>query len=68
MNYDFLQPQLFLLFTQRFHCHRQLSSGMLGRQVLPLLASFLVKQAVPYVTQSIPPSSLLLLLTCCLSV
>ena len=52
MNYDFLQPQLFRLLTQCFDCHRQPSSGILGRQVLPLLASCLSKQAVPYVTQS----------------
>ena len=57
MNYDFHQPQLFSLLTQRFDCHRQPSSGILGRQVLPLLANCLGKQAVPYVTRSIPPSS-----------
>ena len=57
MNYDFFQPQLFLLLTQSFDCHRQPLSGILGQQVLPLLASCLGKQAGPYVTQSMCPSS-----------
>ena len=35
----------------------QHSSGILGRQVLPLLAICLGNQTVPYVTQSIFPSS-----------
>ena len=66
MNYDFLQPQLFILLTQRFDCYRQPSSGILGRLVLPLLASCIGKQAVPYVTQSI--SSLVSIHDCsCLS-
>ena len=34
----------------------RLPSGILGRQVLPLLASCLGKQVVPYVTQSISAS------------
>ena len=56
MNYDFLQPQPFLLLTQRFDGHLQPSSGILRRQVLPPLTSCLGKQAVPYVTQIyIPP-------------
>ena len=37
MNYDFLQPQLFRLLTQRLDCYQQPSSGILGRLVLPLL-------------------------------
>ena len=57
MNYDVLEPQLIWLLTQRFDCHRQPSSGILGRQVLLLLANCLGKQAVPYVTQFISPSS-----------
>ena len=46
----------YILLTQSFDCHVQPSSGILGRQVLPLLASCLGKQDVPYVTQSISPS------------
>ena len=48
--YDFFQPQLFRLLTQCFDCHRQPSSGILGRLVLPLLISCLGEQAIPYVT------------------